>query len=130
MNLTVARIAKGVLGVVVILILFSVVTRWYGDYRDTVKASAGETGKSTSPAGESESTSTAAPKSDKVIVVLTNGLNFRDQPSRDEGNKIRGLKKGERLALIKTKSGWYYVEDKSGTRGWISSSKSYTKVLD
>lgn len=129
MNLSAARIAKGILGIVVILILFSVVTRWYGDYRDTVKASPQQAGGNTSPAGESETTGTTKP-SGKVVVVLTNGLNFRDQPSREDGNKIRGLKKGERLTLIKAKSGWYYVEDKSGARGWISSSKSYTKILD
>lgn len=129
MNTQASRIAKGVAGVVVIVILFSVVSRWYGDYRDTVRANGSETTQTAPPGGEGESTKTAPPKNAKTVVVLTNGLNFRDQPSR-EGNKIRGLKKGEKLVLIKTKSGWYYVQDSKGTRGWISASKSYTRVED
>lgn len=128
MNLSPARIAKGVAGILLLVVLFSVVTRWYGEYRQIVGA-AGETTVTAPPAGEGATSPTPVPSNAKTVVVLTEGLNFRDEASR-EGNKIRGLKKGERLVLIKTNGGWYQVQDKTGTRGWISASKSYSKVVD
>lgn len=134
MNISLPRLAKGIAGVIVIVVLFSMVTRWWGTYRQTVSANGRETTQTAPPAGEggagsSETTKKAgSTKKPTQVVVLTDGLNFRDQASR-EGNKIRGLKKGEKLELIKTQGSWYYVEDRSGKRGWISASSSYSRVV-
>lgn len=130
MNTRIARVAKALAGIVVLVILFTVVSRWYGEYRQQLRSGASETTSTAPPQGEgSTKEATSTSRDARRVIVLTSGLNFRDQPSRD-GNKIRGLKKGERLTLLKSEGEWYYVEDRTGARGWISSNKSYVKIAD
>lgn len=135
MNTALANVLKGAAGVAVLFVLLTTVSRWWGDYR-----------ASDAPAGSSVATSTASPEGEgakepktadpgdtekapeaKTVVVLTEGLNFRQEPSRD-AKVIRGLAKGEKMTLVKTESGWHQVEDKEGTRGWISANTTYSEV--
>lgn len=135
MNSTLAKILKGVAGVLVLLVLFSTVNRWWGEYRSSTAESATGTATSTAPpAGESEEEPAEEPAGEgtsepatKTVVVLTEGLNFRVDPSRD-AKVIRGLGKGEELTLLKTDKGWHQVQTKDGTKGWISADSTYSEV--
>lgn len=70
-----------------------------------------------------------AQTSSKVVVVLIDGLNFRSEADA-QAKAIRGLKKGEQLALIEKSSGWYHVRDASNKEGWVSANPQYLEVRD
>ncbi len=132
MNTTIGKVAKAVAGLVLLFILLIVVNRWYGEYkREAADSAVKVPPTAASQQGSGTPTPTAGkPAKPKVtLIVLTDGLNFREQPTRD-GNPIRGLSKGEKLALISASAepGWYNVQDAKGVKGWISSNSSYTKV--
>lgn len=137
MNPRVIYVIKGVAGVIVVLVMLGVVTRWYGEYRQTRADSSGAppvvATATPEPQAEgekeSEPTKTATPKPIKTIIVRTDGLRFREQPARDS-NAIRGLKKGETLVVYKQQDAWYQVRDAKGTVGWISSSPAYTRSAE
>lgn len=129
MNTALVRIIKAVIGVAVLIVLLSVVTRWWGDYKEG-RATQVETTKTAEVARESkEDTRAASVKAGMSLQVLTDGLNFRRNSSR-EADVIRGLNKGEKLRVLGSKPGWYQVQDAKKKKGWISSSPSYTKVVN
>ena len=140
------RTLKAVLGGVVLLLLVFTVVRWYGDFRisttndvleaveETATPPQGEGGEATEPGGDAgeagtEPSEAGSPESQptKTVVVLTDGLNFRKQPKKD-ADVIRGLDKGEKLALLEESAGWYRVRDKQDIEGWITASPSYSEV--
>ena len=134
MNATLTKVLKGVAGVVLLLLLVSTVNRWWGDYRTSAQEGPGPetTATATSGEGSKEETAQASGGNEsgddaKKVVVLTNGLNFRETPSRD-GKVIRGLDKDDELVLIKTEDGWHQVEDSEGVKGYISASETYSEV--
>jgi len=138
---------KAIAGGLLILFLVITVNRWYGQYKtmSTTNASAGTTttapakgeenpAEETKDAANKDSTQEAPKESDgtpaesaKTVIVLTDGLNFREDPSQDS-NVIRGLDKGEKLVLIKKEGSWYQVRDSKKTEGWVSASPNYSKV--
>jgi uncharacterized protein YgiM (DUF1202 family) len=134
-NSTLAKILKGVAGVIVLLVLFSTINRWWGEYRSaTTESAIGTTTSTAPPAGEGEKEPVEEPAGEgeskpatKTVVVLTEGLNFRVDPSRD-AKVIRGLGKGEEVTLLKTENGWHQVQTEDGTRGWISADSTYSEV--
>lgn len=133
MNSSLMKVLKAVAGILVLLVLIGTVSRWWGDYRTSgAPAGSGTTTSTAAPEGEGEPESAesdsdeAAPET-KTVLVLTEGLNFRKEPSRDS-DVIRGLAKGEKMTLIKTESGWHQVEAEDGTRGWISANTTYSEV--
>lgn len=145
------RWIKAVAGAIVIIALLIVVNRWWGEFRSSAAtaptngtessatggegASTGET--STQDSKDAEKTDTQpqpdakspadSKSSDKTVVILIDGLNFRESPSQD-GNVIRGLDKGEKMTLVAEKSGWYQVKDSDDVEGWVYGSDKYTKV--
>lgn len=131
MNTALVRVIKAVAGVIVLVVLLSVVTRWWGEYKEGETESpptATSTATSTVAAQSAEASRAAAVKAGMKLVVLADGLNMRKNSSR-EADVVRGLKEGEKLTVLNSKPGWYQVQDAKKKKGWISSSPSYSKVV-
>ncbi len=118
------------------------VNRWWGDYRDqsapakpaaeAQKTASNGEGKAEAPKAAAEQAKPAEPKPEtvvktKVVVVRTDGLNFRKEPAQD-ATVIRGLDKGEKLTYLKEDGGWFQVQDADGVKGWISSKPQYAEL--
>lgn len=135
MNTNVAKILRAVVGAVILVVLVLVVNSWWGEYRElsgsgqTADSETTATAEVSAPENGEAATETAGQPTEatKSVVVLIDGLNFREEPSA-QANVIRGLAEGEKLVLIATKDGWYQVEDQKGIKGWISDKSSYTKM--
>ncbi|HET6350890.1 MAG TPA: SH3 domain-containing protein [Coriobacteriia bacterium] len=146
------KLIKGVAGAIVLVFLFLVMSNWWGDFKtasEAAKAAGTETSSTATPAaapqgegskpaastdasagasaGDSTPSDTAAQASKGTVVVMIEGLNFREKA--DRGSKaIRALSKGEKVELLDTIDSWYQVKDKNGDIGWISSNRAYAKV--
>ncbi len=130
--------ARGASGLVVLAIVLLVVLGWWGDFRDATRGDADEGSQESAvsaeptvtPEGGEEQPSPGTPKTDgteKKVVVLVEGLNFRAGPSRGSA-LIRGLAEGAELVHLGTEGGWHHVRDADGTVGYVSASEQYSKV--
>ncbi len=141
--------ARILAGVVIAVVVFSVFMNILGDYRSAKRvqkkdvSSKTETGPASSvtktgrpplntatstAGGKTGKTGTLQPSKTKVVLVVVDGVNLRSGPTTT-ADVIRALKKNERLAYYATKNGYYEVADKSGTKGWVSSNKDYTRLV-
>lgn len=131
MKIDVKDIAKGIVGLAVLSIIGMVVWGWLGEYRQTgtegVGAETTSSAEATAGAGAEQTASPAPVSSTKTIVILIEGLNMRKEPATDSP-RIRGLKKGDRVTLIKTEGSWHQVKDAAGNTGWISANPQYSKI--
>ncbi len=119
-----AGLIKGVIGVVVVVVLLIVVANWWGDYQRAASKEPAKTATSTVESTKTtETTATAA----TTVVVLIDGLNFRKQPQADAAT-IRGLKKGEKLVLVKSQADWYQVKDSKGVVGFVAAKPQYVRL--
>lgn len=132
----IGRIARGVFGVVVLILLVVLVNGWWGEYRrgdapvaPEAESTATPEAEAEEPASEAEGEPAEEPSepSAQTVVVLIEGLNFRKEPSR-EGELIRGLGRGTRLEYVEKIDGWYRVRDESGVEGYVSASPQYTEL--
>lgn len=130
------RLARAVLGVFVLLVLFVLVNSWWRDYRGIGEngESAAETTVTPEPSAEDTPATEGQPDDTEestraTVVVLIDGLNFRKEPSR-EGELIRGLGQDDRLTHLGTEDGWYRVRDESGAEGYVSASPQYTELRE
>lgn len=125
----VIRIVRAAIGVVLLLVLLLVVSRWWGEYKSesAAAARAAEASATAAAQGEGSSEGSGTASTGKTVLVLTNGLHFREKPSED-AKEIRTLKKGDKLTYIKKQGNWYQVQDSKKTKGWVSANSSYTKV--
>lgn len=135
------RVLRAAAGVAVLFALLVVVNGWWRDYQrgvdpvdppseatQTPDGAAGGEAPAAPPAeGETPAEREEPQPSGQEVVVLIDGLNFRKQPSR-EGELIRGLGRGSRLAHLETADGWHRVRDEDGVEGYVSASPQYTKV--
>jgi uncharacterized protein YgiM (DUF1202 family) len=137
------RILRAVSALTVLLVILLVVSGWWQDYREAVPGGRGVVSEPTTASAEpasdtdDEDSDDGDSKDDKdkadanadgpEVEVLIEGLNFRESPSPD-GKRIRGLKKGDKLTLIKTESGWHQVRASNGDEGWVSGNPQYTKI--
>jgi uncharacterized protein YgiM (DUF1202 family) len=62
------------------------------------------------------------------VIVVVDGVNLRTGPSTTS-DIIKALKKDERLTYLALKNGYYQVRDQSGTKGWVSSNRDYTRLV-
>lgn len=126
-----ARIARGVVGLIVLVVLLLVVWNWYGDFkgapRQTESTSTVESSTTTSSGGKG---STPAPAANGSVietrVVLIDGLKFREKADLTS-TSIRGLEKGESLAVLGKEGDWYKVRTSDGKVGYVSANLQYTK---
>jgi uncharacterized protein YgiM (DUF1202 family) len=120
---TTGKVMRALAGLVVLLILVVTVNGWWSEYkRATPKASSSE---STATVGATETA--APPDTGQTVIVLTDGLNFREQPDAT-GASIRGLKKGERFILISVNGSWLGIKDESGKTGWVNNNPQYVRI--
>lgn len=119
-----ARLIKGTLGVIVVVVLLITVSNWWGDYR---REAAREPETVATGTVESSKTSGAGSGASATVVVLIDGLNFRKKPAADAAT-IRGLKKGEKLILVSTEADWYQVKDSKGAVGYVAAKPQYVRV--
>lgn len=129
MNLT-GRLLRAVAAVVVLALVAMFVLSYWGHYREAT----GPSRETTATAGSSEKSTSDDPgeagegaAKTQSVLVLTDGLNFRETPEKD-GELIRGLKKGDTLTYLKTDGDWFNVRAADGTEGFVTSSEKYTQL--
>jgi SH3-like domain-containing protein len=116
------KVIRALAGLTVLAILLLTVNGWWAEYKAaTPKAGSVET------TGSAVATPTAPAASGGPVVVLTDGLNFREQPDAT-GASIRGLKKGETFVLVSENGSWLEIEDASGKVGWVNNNPQYVRV--
>jgi hypothetical protein len=128
-----ATVALVLLGLVVIALAGIIV-----DYRARVMRSAAaaaaktaskHTVKPSVPTTSSKPatrTPSKAPAAGRTIVVLVDGVNFRERPS-GSAKIISALRGGTKLTLVEEQSGWYRATTSDGVSGWLTSSSQYVK---
>lgn len=151
MNQRVMLLVRSVAGVVVLIVLVSVVFRWWGQYLEMAReaSSATATGSPAQRAAEAGAASQSEEDEKPVsapdetpqqpaeepadtgepqgtLEITTQGLNLRTEPDRGSAS-VRGLNRGEVVTLLAEQNGWYQVRDAQGAVGWISSNSSYSK---
>jgi SH3-like domain-containing protein len=120
---TTSKVVRAVVGIGVLLILVVVVNGWWTDYQ-----------KATPKSGSAEATGTAvategvtAAASGETVLILVDGLNFREQPDAT-GVSIRGLKKGEQFVLVSKNVSWLELQDAAGQIGWVNNNPQYLRI--
>jgi hypothetical protein len=118
---TTGKWVRAIAGVIVLLTLLVVVNGWWGEYK-----------KATPKKGSVETTATAppadaAPAAGPTVLILVDGLNFREQPDATGAN-IRGLKKGETFILVSKTGSWLELQDASGQNGWVNNNPQYVRI--
>lgn len=120
---------RAAIALVVLGVLVFTVRGWWTEYQSAPRAST-ETSATAEPAADTDSTedtgADADPAAKTVRVVLTEGLNFREEPDAT-GKAIRGLKKGEKVTVVKKSGDWFQVTTVEGETGWITDNASYTR---
>ena len=83
--------------------------------------------KPSKPASSSvAATATAKPVGGGTLVILIDGVNFRQQPS-GSARILRTLNKGTKLTFIEQSGSWYHGATPDGVRGWLTNSSQYVK---
>ncbi len=119
--MTTGKVLRAIAGVIVLLILVVVVNGWWGDYKKaSPKKSSAETTATAPPAD-------AAAATGPTVLILVDGLNFREQPDATGAN-IRGLKKGEKFILVSQTGSWLELQDASGQNGWVNNNPQYVRI--
>ncbi|MDZ4065047.1 MAG: SH3 domain-containing protein [Coriobacteriia bacterium] len=129
MNLT-GRLLRVVAAVVALALVAIFVMSYWGHYRDATepaRESTATVGSSESTGGDDLGKSSAGEADSQTVLVLTDGLNFRESPTKD-GKLIRGLEKGDKLTYLETDGDWYKVRASDGAEGYVTSSDTYTKL--
>jgi uncharacterized protein YgiM (DUF1202 family) len=103
------------------VILVVTVNGWWTDYKSQTPKKTAET------SATAEATETPAPAPTQTVLILTDGLNFREKPDAT-GATIRGLKKGEKFVLVSKSGSWLQLQDASGQAGWVNNNPQYVKI--
>jgi SH3-like domain-containing protein len=120
---TLGKVVRALVGLIVLLFLVVTVNGWWSDYKQATPRRASVDASATVGATE-----TAAPsEAGKAVVVLTDGLNFRENPDAT-GASIRGLKKGDTFILVSQNATWLQVRDPAGKVGWVNNNPQYIKI--
>ena len=121
--MTLGKVIRALAGLLVLLILVVTVNGWWAEYKKaSPKRSSSETTATV------DASATAAPEgTGQTVLILTDGLNFRQNPDAT-GASIRGLKKGEQFILISENGSWLEIRDAAGTNGWVNNNPQYVRV--
>jgi uncharacterized protein YgiM (DUF1202 family) len=119
---TTGKVVRGLAGLLVLVALLVTVNGWWADYK---KASPKR--QSADATATAEATSTAPAATGQTVLILTDGLNFRENPDAT-GATIRGLKKGEQFVLVSANGSWLEIKDASGKNGWVNNNPQYVRV--
>lgn len=131
--MTTGKLIRGLLGLVVLVFLIVTISGWWREYKKAtpgkVDAEASATVAATETPGAKPGEPSPADKmaSSTHVLILIDGLNFREKPDATGAN-IRGLKKGERFILIAQNGTWLNVQDTTGKAGWINNNAQYVRI--
>lgn len=131
--MTTGKVLRGVVGLVVLVALIVTVSGWWGEYqkaspsRLTSEASATASATETVNGKPSEPSPADVMASSPHVLILIDGLNFREKPDAT-GSNIRGLKKGDSFILVGESGTWLKVQDTAGKVGWINNNPQYVKI--
>lgn len=121
--MSVMKIVRAGLGVVVVVALGFVVMNWWSDFK-----SASTNGNPSTSAPVQGSPSTVPTETVTGIgVAKIDGVNFRTKPS-STAKLIRGLKKGEKVTILLKDGQWYQVKDSKGKTGWVTANADYVAI--
>lgn len=133
MSTGVMKWVRGLVALVVLVSIALVVRGWWTEYKAAPRPSQ-ETTQTAEPVDtvdEPQEEPDAAPAEEPakpvVLIVRTDGLNFRVKPD-STSEAIRGLEKGETLTVITKEGDWYQVKTEKDETGWITDNPSYTKA--
>lgn len=130
--MTFARVVKALLGLVVLGGIVWVVYTWWTEYEAASSPSGNgsttttESVPATNTGNPAEQVQPTTPTSLGTVLILADGLNFREQPTTAAAS-LRKLSKGERLTLLVDKGSWLQVQDATGMTGWIANSPQYVQ---
>ena len=127
MNDPTKRLVRSLIGIIVMVILLIVVNNWWGDYKDAASRLPDAPATSTVDATKTAPATGSPSVARKTVLVLIDGLNFRKKPETGSAT-IRGLKKGEKLTLVKAQEDWYQVRDSDGAVGWVAAKPQYVRL--
>ena len=127
MNDPTKRLVQSLIGIIVMVILLIVVNNWWGDYKVAASRLPDAPATSTVDATKTIPTTGSPSAERKSVLVLIDGLNFRKKPETGSAT-IRGLKKGEKLFLVKEQEDWFQVKDSDGTVGWVTAKPQYVRL--
>lgn len=119
--MSVQKIVRAVVGVLVIAALGFVVLNWWNEYKSAPVVPA------TSVTSPGTASTTPTESVTGVAVVKIDGVNFRTKPS-SSAKLIRGLKRGETVTVILKDGQWYKVEDSRGKTGWVTANGDYVAL--
>lgn len=115
------RAARMIVPWIGLALVIAVLWNLVGDYRSALDESQGE--------GSAETTPTAgAPAGQPYVLVLSEGLNLRAEPSTTAG-VVKVLALDQQLVLIEEGVGWYHVRDTDGVEGWVAAGGRYTQLV-
>ena len=120
--MTTSRIVRAIAGIIVLVILLVTVNGWWSEYKKATP------GRASTPANSAPAaTETVAPAPSETVVILVDGLNFREKPDAT-GASIRGLKKGEQFVMVSKTGSWLELKDASGKIGWVNNNPQYVRI--
>jgi len=104
-----------------LIIVMVVLWTMFSDYRAAL-----ESPETTSTV---EATVTAGvPDGQPYVVVLSDGLNLRAEPSTTSAI-VKVLGSDQHLLLLEEGTGWYRVRDDGGIEGWVAAGGRYTELV-
>ena len=119
------KVARGLIGLVVVVALLLTVRAWYRDYTVAARRAATASSKSTT---RSVDATAVVPVQGQRVAILVDGLSMRSTPETST-KVVRSLKKGEQLLLVGvTQSNWLQLRDSSGKLGFVLNSTSAVKI--
>jgi uncharacterized protein YgiM (DUF1202 family) len=117
---TAGRAVRALVGLIVLVVLLVTVNGWWAEYKAASP-------KSSSAESTATADATATAGTGQTVIVLTDGLNFRENPDAT-GATIRGLKKGESFVLVSQNGSWLEIQDASGKNGWVNNNPQYVRI--
>ena len=115
--MSVAKLVRAAVGVVVVLVLGFVVMNMWNDYKVAAK------NRPAAPATGSASTAPSSTVSGAGVIKMS-GVNFRTKPS-SSAKLIRGMKEGEKVTILLKDGQWYKIKDSKGKSGWVTATGGY-----
>lgn len=117
--MSVKKVVRALVGIVVLVVLGLVVMNYWTDYRSA------RTSMPSAPAATAdETTATGGLAVVGVGTARIDGVNFRTKPA-SSATLIRSLKKGEKVTVLLKDGQWYQVKDSKGKTGWVTANADY-----
>jgi hypothetical protein len=119
------KVLRAVVGIVVVVVLFTTVNSWYGQYKLASKRAQVLASKPTTNTVEATVT---IPVQGSKLAILADGVVLHSAAATST-KTVRALKKGELLVVIGVApANWLQVRDARGKVGFVLNNPAITKV--